>query len=150
MRSSYQMYLHNPKCIFFFVFCLFMRICFDRLTRAVSEYRARVWLVTHGHGLAGILSCHELHLHCNVPHRTLTATEVDSLRVNVQQVPEGERERNRLNDAPFSIRPAMLYERPVDDVNFEVQSYYVDSHLKFAKTMEPILLFSVHLFHFTS
>lgn len=43
--------------------------------------------VTHRQGLTGVLSCHELNLHSNVPHRALAAAEVQTLRVNIEEVP---------------------------------------------------------------
>jgi len=58
---------------------------------------------THRQSLTGILSRHELNLHGDVPHGALTAAEVQTLWVNIEQVPErqkgckaeDERERER-------------------------------------------------------
>lgn len=48
------------------------------------------WLsltVAHRQSLAGVLSCHELNLDSNVPHWALATAEVQTLWVNIEQVP---------------------------------------------------------------
>ena len=52
--------------------------------------------VTHRHGQAGVLPGHELNLHRNVAHWSLSTVEVQALWVHIQQVPErGDRQTDR-------------------------------------------------------
>lgn len=49
--------------------------------------------VSYREGIAGILSIHELHFDSDVAGRTLPVSEVQALRIDVQQVPEGAKEK---------------------------------------------------------
>ncbi|KAI1236893.1 hypothetical protein IHE44_0015151 [Lamprotornis superbus] len=64
----------------------------------------------HLHGIAGILSIHELHFHCDIPGRSLAVGKVKALWIHIKEIPA----RNKGSRAgDMKIIPVLLFLVPL-------------------------------------
>lgn len=54
--------------------------------------------MAHRQSLTGVFSCHELNLDSDVSHRALAAAEVQTLWVNIEQIPTMTMQRKEKNE----------------------------------------------------